>query len=77
MYERTLTIERLDNVADVFGSFDENIKLIEQAYAVRIVNRETELRITGDNPESVAKTEMRNVRYSGSLQEEIIRKKKS
>ena len=57
MYERTLTIERLDNVADVFGSFDENIKLIEQAYAVRIVNRETELRITGDNAESVAKTE--------------------
>ena len=57
MYERTLTIERLDNVADVFGSFDENIKLIEQAYAIRIVNRETELRITGDNAESVAKTE--------------------
>ena len=57
MYERTLTIERLDNVADVFGSFDENIKLIEQAYAVRIVNRETELRITVDNAESVAKTE--------------------
>ncbi len=57
MYERTLTIERLDNIADVFGSFDENIKLIEQAYAVRIVNRETELRITGDNAESVAKTE--------------------
>ena len=57
MYERTLTIERLDNVADVFGSFDENIKLIEQAYAVRIVNRETELRITGVNAESVAKTE--------------------
>ena len=57
MYERTLTVERLDNVVDVFGSFDENIKLIEQAYSVRIVNRETELKISGEDAESVAKAE--------------------
>jgi phosphate starvation-inducible PhoH-like protein len=32
----------------VFGSFDENIKRIEDALAVSIVNRGTELKVTGD-----------------------------
>ena len=57
MYERILTVERLENVVDVFGSFDENIKLIEQAYDVRIVNRETELKISGEGAEEVARAE--------------------
>ncbi len=57
MHERTLTVERMENVVDVFGSFDENIKLIEQAYAVRIINRETELKISGDDAEAVARAE--------------------
>ena len=32
----------------MFGSFDENIKRIEQTYGVRITNRGTELKISGD-----------------------------
>ena len=57
MHERTITVDRLENVIDVFGSFDENIKLLEQAYGVRIVNRETELRIAGEDAEAVFKAE--------------------
>lgn len=53
MYERVLITDRLDNVATVFGNFDENIKLIEQAYDVRIINRDTDLKITGEDAEAV------------------------
>ncbi|MBQ1270412.1 MAG: PhoH family protein [Clostridia bacterium] len=33
---------------NLFGSFDENIKIIEKEYSVNIVNRDTELKISGD-----------------------------
>ena len=33
---------------NVFGSFDENIRRIEESLSVSIVNRGTELKITGD-----------------------------
>lgn len=29
MIEQTISIERIEDVIDIFGSFDENIKLIE------------------------------------------------
>ena len=29
MIEQTINIERMEDVVDVFGSFDENIKLVE------------------------------------------------
>ncbi len=46
--ERIVGVERLEDLIAVFGSFDENIRRIEDALQVRIVNRETELKITGD-----------------------------
>ena len=46
--ERTVNAERVEDLMSVFGSFDENIKYIEEALGVSIVNRGTELRITGD-----------------------------
>ena len=30
MIEQTISIERIEDVIDIFGSFDENIKLIER-----------------------------------------------
>ena len=30
MMEQTVSIERMEDAIDIFGSFDENIKLIEQ-----------------------------------------------
>ncbi len=48
MIERTVSAERVEDVINVFGSFDENISRIEEAFRVSIVNRGTELKIVGD-----------------------------
>lgn len=46
--ERILSAERVEDVIAVFGSFDENIRRIEEAFGVSIVNRATELKISGE-----------------------------
>ena len=46
--ERIINAERVEQLIDVFGSFDENIRKIEQAFDVRILNRGTELKVSGD-----------------------------
>ena len=46
--ERTVNAERVEDIIAVFGSFDENIRRIEDAFGVNIVNRGTDLKITGD-----------------------------
>ena len=48
MTERIVNAERVEDVIAVFGSFDENIKRIEEALGVIIVNRDNELRIKGE-----------------------------
>ena len=49
MSERIINAERIEQIINVFGSFDENIKRIEQTYGVKITNRGTELKITGED----------------------------
>ena len=46
--ERIVNAERVEDLIAVFGSFDENIKRIEEALNVRVVNRGTDLRVSGD-----------------------------
>jgi len=46
--ERIVSAERVEDLIAVFGSFDENIKRIEAALGVTVVNRGTELRVSGD-----------------------------
>ena len=46
--ERMINAERMEHLIDVFGSFDENILRIEQAFGVHITNRGMELKISGD-----------------------------
>lgn len=48
LIERTVNAERVEDLITVFGSFDENIKRIEDALVVSIVNRGTELKVSGD-----------------------------
>ena len=48
MTERIVNSDRVEDLIAVFGSFDENIKRIESALDVTIVNRGTELRVSGD-----------------------------
>ena len=53
MTERIINAERVEQLIDVFGSFDENIKKIEAEFQVRITNRNTELKVSGEEEEAV------------------------
>lgn len=46
--ERIVNAERVEDLIAVFGSFDENIKRIEDALNVKVVNRGTDLRVSGE-----------------------------
>ena len=50
--EQRISIERLEQAVNLFGSFDENIHLIETEFGVTVANREGELRVNGE-PEDV------------------------
>ncbi|HHZ06631.1 MAG TPA: phosphate starvation-inducible protein PhoH [Clostridiales bacterium] len=54
MLEQIVNIDRMEHAVALFGSFDENIKLIENQYAVSVIGRGSELKISGD-PEAVSK----------------------
>lgn len=56
MAEKTMSVDRLEHIIDVFGSFDENLRLIENELGVVITDRNSELSILGDE-ESVAVAE--------------------
>ncbi len=47
--EKIVNAERVEDLIAVFGSFDENIKRIEEALNIQIINRGTDLKITGDS----------------------------
>ena len=48
MIEQTINIERMEDVVDVFGSFDENIKLVEHELGVTVVSRDDQLKVSGE-----------------------------
>ena len=48
MIEQSINVERMEQVLDIFGSFDENIRIIEQALDVRFTMRDAELRVSGE-----------------------------
>ena len=46
--EQRISIERMEQAVNIFGSFDENIRLLEKEFNVRVTNRDGELRISGE-----------------------------
>ena len=48
MTEQIISLERVDEAVNLFGQFDENIRLLEQTLDVHVVNREDDLKISGD-----------------------------
>ena len=46
--EQRISIERLEQAVNIFGSFDENIRLLEQEFSVTVTNRDGELRVSGE-----------------------------
>ena len=54
MAEVNLNAERMEQIINLFGSMDENIRIVEQEFDVSIVNRDTELKISGDAENAAA-----------------------
>ena len=52
--EKIINAERIEQLISVFGSFDQNIKRIEQTFDVHVTNRGTELKVSGE-PEAAEK----------------------
>ena len=46
--EQRISIERLEQAVNIFGSFDSNIRLLEQEFHVTVVNRDGEIRVEGE-----------------------------
>ena len=46
--EQRISIERMEQAVNIFGSFDENIRLLEKEFNATVTNRDGELRISGE-----------------------------
>lgn len=56
MTEINLPIDRMENVINVFGSFDQNLRIIETELGVHVVDRDDQIHISGE-AEDVMKAE--------------------
>ena len=53
--EQKIHVEKMEQAAELFGSFDGNIRLIEKEYGVSAVFRDSELKVSGEDPGQVDK----------------------
>ena len=53
MAEKRIPFEEVDLISGLFGSFDSNIRIVEDEYHVTAVNRGGELKLTGDDEANV------------------------
>ena len=47
MFEQTVDIERIEQLVNLFGNFDENIKRIEKKYGVAVTSHGSQIKIRG------------------------------
>ncbi|MBO5333334.1 MAG: PhoH family protein [Clostridia bacterium] len=48
MFEQVINVDRMEQTVSLFGSFDENIRLIESQYNVKVISRGSEIKVNGD-----------------------------
>ncbi len=48
MFEQMISVDRMEHAVSLFGSFDENIRQIEQAFRVTVLSRGSDLKISGE-----------------------------
>lgn len=53
MSEASLTMESLEQLHALFGDFDSNVNLIQKAFGVTIFSRGSDVKITGEDEQSV------------------------
>lgn len=86
MAESVIKVDSVDEIRTLFGSFDENINILQRQYGTAVLSRGTDIRISGDESgvrrtesairaliELVKKGETideQSIRYVGSLVEE-------
>ena len=49
MIERTIEVERMEHVISVFGSFDQNLRIIENELEVKVIDRDNKIHICGES----------------------------
>ena len=54
MFEQSISVDRMEQAVSLFGSFDENIKMIEKEFDVGVVSRGSEIKVMGE-AENVSK----------------------
>ncbi|HOA97781.1 MAG TPA: PhoH family protein [Acetivibrio saccincola] len=54
--ETTLEVDRVEHIMELFGDFDKNIQIIEEAFDVKIISRDNKIKISGSS-EGVVKAE--------------------
>ena len=52
LVEKSLEVEEIEQIIEIFGNYDENMKIIENAYSVSVVHRGTHLKITGNEEDA-------------------------
>ena len=55
--EKALETETIDQIVNIFGNFDQNVKILEKHYNVQVIHRDTSLKVTGDNETEVEKAQ--------------------
>lgn len=53
MTEKSISVDRMEHIINVFGSFDENLRIIESELDVKVLDRDSELKISGEDTEKV------------------------
>ena len=48
MIEKTIEVERMEHVISVFGSFDQNLRIIEAELGVKVLDRDDRIHICGE-----------------------------
>lgn len=48
MFEQIINVDRMEQAVSLFGSFDENIRKIENEYSVTVISRGSELKVAGE-----------------------------
>ncbi len=48
MIEQSISMERMEEAVNLFGSFDENIRILEEALHINVVSRDSELKVSGE-----------------------------
>lgn len=48
MIEQIITLDAMEQALQLFGSFDENVRIIEREYSVSIISRGSDLKVMGD-----------------------------